>query len=386
LNEGKVQYFYVRFSQGANLYKYVFVAYVGEGASGMLRGNSQNHTIDFGNFLKTLRAPIHVQVNARSESDLDEAAIQKQLRGAMGSNYDAGAKNQGVTGGVKTVGEGVRLHKEAQEESAKISYDKRALPFIPDASTREQFWNKHNEDAARNKGKANQPVIDDQERKNFWEKQQKEAAQKAAQAQNTPVVASGASNLRAQFEQKATEQVAPPVQSGGKKWTPPPATSKPPPSAAPPVTSKPPTSGPPPVASAPPPVTSKPPPVSAPPPSYSAAPPPVPSGGPPVPSGGPPVHTPEIPPQSFSFEAEAEDTWAEPEPPVPPTSASAPPSAEEIMTVTALYPFEAEQASDLSFNEGDTIWVLDKTDPSGWWKGRDAYGNEGYFPMNFIIQ
>jgi len=132
LNEGKVQFFYIRFSQGAGLYKYVYISYVGEGASGMLRGNSHNHTLELANFLKSIRAPIHVQINARSEADLDEEAIKKQCVGAMGSNYDAGAKNQGVTGGVKNVGEGVNLHKTAQAESTK--YEKRSLPFIPDSS------------------------------------------------------------------------------------------------------------------------------------------------------------------------------------------------------------------------------------------------------------
>jgi len=52
--------------------------------------------------------------------------------------------------------------------------------------------------------------------------------------------------------------------------------------------------------------------------------------------------------------------------------------------VIALYPFEAEQDSDLSFGEGDKIWVLDKEDPSGWWRGRDQNGNEGSFPMNYV--
>jgi len=49
-----------------------------------------------------------------------------------------------------------------------------------------------------------------------------------------------------------------------------------------------------------------------------------------------------------------------------------------------LYTFEKEQDTDLSFNEGDQLWIIDDTDPSGWWKGRDQHGNEGFFPMNYV--
>jgi hypothetical protein len=171
LNEGKVQFFYIRFSQGAGLYKYVYISYVGEGASGMLRGNSHNHTLELANFLKSIRAPIHVQINARSEADLDEEAIKKQCVGAMGANYDAGAKNQGVSGGVKSVGEGVGFHKSAAEESTK--FEKRALPFIPDAGQRQQFWNDHQQQAM-NRGAGQKTVIDEEERKKYWEQQQKD--------------------------------------------------------------------------------------------------------------------------------------------------------------------------------------------------------------------
>eukprot|EP01123_Difflugia_compressa_P006874 TRINITY_DN1927_c0_g1_i2.p1 TRINITY_DN1927_c0_g1~~TRINITY_DN1927_c0_g1_i2.p1 ORF type:complete len:456 (-),score=144.51 TRINITY_DN1927_c0_g1_i2:166-1533(-) len=397
LNDGKVQYFYVRFAQGEKLFKYVFVSFVGEGAGGMLKGNSHNHTIDFANYLKTLRAPIHVQVNARKESDLDEDKLQKQLKGAMGANYDAGAKNQGVTGGVKTVGEGVKIHKEAQEESAKVGGG-RALPFIPDNSTRQQFWSQH-QGATKKVGPTQ--IINEEEKKKFWDQQQKEEAERKSQPTRTvvePNTTSGASSLAKKFDHLAVEQqTAPPKPQPGKKFTPTPAPtssappSKPPPVSAPPPSKPPPASVPPPV-SAPPP--SKPPPVSAPPPVYSP-PPPVSAPPPSLPPGPPPNLPPGPPPPSFppgppppSDDDWGSDTGYTPEPtpeappPLPPPRAEAP--SEESSTVTALFPFEAEQPTDLSFNEGDFITVLDKTDPSGWWKGRDQYGNEGYFPMNFV--
>ena len=49
--------------------------------------------------------------------------------------------------------------------------------------------------------------------------------------------------------------------------------------------------------------------------------------------------------------------------------------------VVAMYPLEAEEEGELSFNEGDRIEVLRK-DPSGWWEGR-LNGVVGLFPENY---
>jgi hypothetical protein len=38
--------------------------------------------------------PIHVQVNARKEEDVDDAQIRQRLITAVGSNYEAGAVKQ----------------------------------------------------------------------------------------------------------------------------------------------------------------------------------------------------------------------------------------------------------------------------------------------------
>lgn len=48
-----------------------------------------------------------------------------------------------------------------------------------------------------------------------------------------------------------------------------------------------------------------------------------------------------------------------------------------------LYAFEAQAEGDLSFNVGDRIEVLERTnDPDAWWKGR-LNGREGIFPANY---
>jgi hypothetical protein len=49
-----------------------------------------------------------------------------------------------------------------------------------------------------------------------------------------------------------------------------------------------------------------------------------------------------------------------------------------------MFDFPAEQDGDLSMTAGESILVLDTTDPSGWWFGRNRYGQEGSFPSNFV--
>jgi amphiphysin len=50
---------------------------------------------------------------------------------------------------------------------------------------------------------------------------------------------------------------------------------------------------------------------------------------------------------------------------------------------TALYAFEGQSAGDLSFNEGDQIKVLKKTDSTDdWWEG-ELRGKKGSFPANY---
>ncbi len=67
-------------------------------------------------------------------------------------------------------------------------------------------------------------------------------------------------------------------------------------------------------------------------------------------------------------------------PPPPPTKRS--PSTQGLY-VTALYDFDGEKDTDLSFREGDKIRVTKKTASSeDWWKG-ELRGIEGSFPANY---
>eukprot|EP01125_Pyxidicula_operculata_P005708 TRINITY_DN1_c0_g1_i1.p1 TRINITY_DN1_c0_g1~~TRINITY_DN1_c0_g1_i1.p1 ORF type:complete len:557 (-),score=237.15 TRINITY_DN1_c0_g1_i1:22-1692(-) len=499
VNEGKVQFFYQR-SEVGGLQKYVLIGHCGEGSAGSFKGTYQNHYKDFESFVKSLKAPIHYNLNARNEKDFDQKKILEKLKGAMGANYDAGQKQQGLGGGgVASTKEGVQVQVQAAQTAAQVvTSSSRALPTVDernkfwtntntdkptqvktataiDEEARKKFWEQQQKDLAENKNKQQvktATAIDEEQRKKYWEQQQQEQANQQQQQQQKDNTGSslGARNLKSQFEAKAAEQTqqpAKPAPSAAKKWAPTPAAQ--PAQPAKPLVSGPPKTAPPPgtVSSStssytPPPVPSKP---SGPPPSSSSSapsggPPPVPgkppgstppgppsggppSGGPPPVPGKPPVSGPPPVPEKPS------NPLPPPEPAYEPQTYDAPAAEEdadaigeigglempsfddnnndqggfddfgsiptmpafnefdnndysgeaglsigslslggdvggEYPVVTALYDFAKEQETDLEFKAGDQITVLDKTDPSGWWRGRDAYGNEGVFPMNFV--
>ncbi|KAL0969360.1 hypothetical protein UPYG_G00226060 [Umbra pygmaea] len=52
--------------------------------------------------------------------------------------------------------------------------------------------------------------------------------------------------------------------------------------------------------------------------------------------------------------------------------------------VTAIYPFTGQQPGDLSFNVGDRISLVTKTESQyDWWEGT-LNGQTGIFPANFV--
>lgn len=54
-----------------------------------------------------------------------------------------------------------------------------------------------------------------------------------------------------------------------------------------------------------------------------------------------------------------------------------------IDTVMAIYPYASDKPHSLSFNRGDTIYVLTKLG-SGWWEGTLSSGVKGWFPSNYV--
>jgi len=51
--------------------------------------------------------------------------------------------------------------------------------------------------------------------------------------------------------------------------------------------------------------------------------------------------------------------------------------------LVTIYKYEATEENEISFAEGETIYLLEKDD-SGWWRGRNGKGQEGLFPSNFV--
>lgn len=53
-------------------------------------------------------------------------------------------------------------------------------------------------------------------------------------------------------------------------------------------------------------------------------------------------------------------------------------------SVLALFDFEAQEEGEVSFKKGNTLVILEKTDPN-WWKGKVTNtGNTGLFPSNYV--
>ncbi|KAJ8264176.1 hypothetical protein GJAV_G00146070 [Gymnothorax javanicus] len=52
-------------------------------------------------------------------------------------------------------------------------------------------------------------------------------------------------------------------------------------------------------------------------------------------------------------------------------------------TARARYDFSARDRTELSLREGDTVKIISKKDPNGWWKG-EVYGRVGLFPANYV--
>lgn len=65
---------------------------------------------------------------------------------------------------------------------------------------------------------------------------------------------------------------------------------------------------------------------------------------------------------------------ARPPPPIPKPG--------QVKVVRALYTYEAQQPDELSFEEGDTLYILDQKDQD-WWKAKCGR-NAGLIPSNYV--
>jgi len=71
---------------------------------------------------------------------------------------------------------------------------------------------------------------------------------------------------------------------------------------------------------------------------------------------------------------------APPAPPAPPVHA---PAEDEGVVAIALYDYDKAEENELSFKEGDRIIEIEAASED-WWQGKDAHGNVGLFPANYV--
>ena len=60
-----------------------------------------------------------------------------------------------------------------------------------------------------------------------------------------------------------------------------------------------------------------------------------------------------------------------------------PPKPKNLKFVRAKFAYVAKESDELSFNEGDLLYILDSTSDSSWWRAKSR-GHEGLVPSNFL--
>lgn len=59
------------------------------------------------------------------------------------------------------------------------------------------------------------------------------------------------------------------------------------------------------------------------------------------------------------------------------------PKPGQVKVVRALYRYSAQQSDELSFEEGDTLYIIDTKSDSNWWKA-SCSGKVGLIPSNYV--
>jgi len=341
LSDGKVLFAFISMEVNG-IKKFVYISWCGEGVTGMKKGLFSNHSTDVG------KGPFngyHVQINARNEADVAEKVITERLKKAGGASYDSGQKNQGAAKLVPTsVAQG---RQQATQSNAKAKTADKTDYNKKDESAK--FWQSDKQDVEQSQAQAKPAARSgynvSNERNQFWAQNQ---AQGPTVQKQEVKVQSGASNIKSKFENMNVSD-QPPARS-----------NNPPPGRLAPKGNAP---------------------------------------RPPVQEEVPQHEAPPVPEESYqeeeTYQEEApQETYEEPqetyEEEAPQEAYQEETYQEEVQDsgaagtqVRALYDFDAQNETDLSFKEGDIINVLDTTDPSGWYKG-EVGGVEGFFPSNFV--
>eukprot|EP01132_Coremiostelium_polycephalum_P002016 gene2016-2483_t len=413
LSDSSIRYAYIRFTIN-NMKKFCYIAWCGDGVNGPIKGFFSGHAIEIGKILK----PVHYQLNARSELDIDEKAILTQLTKATGASYDSGARVQGNTRASVAIPTSVAQGREqATKSNAEIknSTNRQDYNKIQESS---EFW-KQNQQAAKEEVKPARPEYNlTSQRDNYWKEQQQQTQTSApAPKASVPAPSRTVANKFQQSTQQQEQQQQQPAR-------PAPSTSKSVLNRFPAASTTPTTSAPPsqPSRSAP----SRP--------AYVSEPEPEPQYEEPQQQYEEPAQQYEEQQQHYEEPAqqyeeqqqhyeepaqqyeeqqhyeEQQQHYEEPaqqyeepqqdyyqeeqqqqqqhyEEPQQQYEEQQQHYEEQAQSgayqVEAAYEYVGENEGDLSFREGDIITVLDTSDPDGWYLG-ELNGVQGYFPSNFV--
>jgi hypothetical protein len=430
LGEGKVQYAFIRFKVSEG-YKFVYIAWCGEGVSGMLRGNFANHATDFENFLTQNKLGFHVRINARSENDLKEEDIVKKINAAKGANFvKAGTKKEGTGPDLKQVSQGFwnkQSQIDQQHNAAMSAQEKAKIAKLEQSKEEEAGRLKQRADAelarrdaareaehnAHMQSEASRSKAFDAHRNKELQRVNKDLDQMRAHAPRAEVGTASDARADAPAHNRYQASEPAPSQRQDEKWAPPSRGGGAPPGRAA-FGGAPAAGGPPPAAPKPKPAPA-PVPVAAPEPAaednwggggddaaggYSAG---GDAGGG-YSAGGDAGGYDDGAAGGYSAGADAGaaagggDEWGagggggDADAGYGGYSAGADAGAggggdagggQYVGTCTALYDFPGENEGDLPFQEGDTINIIDNSDAEGWWHG-ELRGATGYFPRNFV--
>ncbi|KAM9984535.1 hypothetical protein ACTFIY_008973 [Dictyostelium cf. discoideum] len=421
LDDSSIRFAYIRFVIN-NMPKFVYIPWCGDGVNGPIKGAFSGHAIEFSKSFK----PIHHQVNARSEEDIDEKAITAALNKATGASYDSGSKVQGATKGT-FIPQSVSQGREAATKSnaeVKNVINKNDYNKIQESA---EYW-KQNQANKSEPAKPTRPEYNlSTERDDYWKQQQAEK-QKQQQQQQQQASKVNAPPPSRTVGNKFQEQVSKPTETAPPQPRPAPSKGS--------------------VLNRFPAATQQEPPA----PSRPAA--PVPSrvnkpAAPVQPVYQEPVHEEpqyeepqyeeqqqqqqqqyeeqpteeqqyyqeeqqyeEQPTEDQQYYQEEQQQYEQPteeqqyyqeeqQQYEQPTEDQQyyqeeqqqyeQPAEEQYdqsgyLQAKALYDYNGENEGDLSFREGDIITILDQSDPDGWWQGSLPTGEQGFFPSNFVQQ
>jgi len=393
LNDGKILFGFVGFTINQT-HKYLYVPWCGEGVDGMRKGLFGAHAQEMEKWLGQGGRGFHLQINARTTGDLKESIILDQIN-KVSSFIKATSLKKAATNFEAEKAKSAEYwtnQKQADQAHAKAaaSYDvekQKRLAAGKDAETQRLQREAQTTLGAMEEQRTAASTSFQQEQEEVAKKQaaareanrQKILTEQEKQKQSTAVQAdavhgqSAKPTVQGRVNTAAHTSAAAPAPRAA---APPPAAKKAPGKLAAPSA-----------------FTASTTTTTAPPPAKKPAPPPPRAKAVPIPEPEPepepePAYEPEPEPEPEPV-YEPEPTYEEPA--VDYQEEAAPEEYQEQYTeeqsaypqCKGLYYYGAETETDLTFNEGDIINILDDTDPDGWWKG-ELNGAEGFFPSNFV--